>query len=67
MPCSGDAMVLGKRPVPGVLLNPITVRQGPTALTVGGVVWTFFSRLLFRFSFSLVSQIAGRARVHDPM
>ena len=37
-------MVLGKLPVPGVLLIWITVGQGPTALAVGagGVVWTFF-------------------------
>ena len=37
-------MVLGKLPVPGVLLIWIRVGQGPTALAVGtdGVVWTFF-------------------------
>ena len=36
-------MVLGKLPVPGRPTIWITVRQGPTALTVGavGVVWTF--------------------------
>ena len=35
-------MVLGKLPVPGVLLIGITVEQGLTALAVGavGVVWT---------------------------
>ena len=32
---SGGAMVLGKLPVPGVLLVWITVGQGPTALAVG--------------------------------
>ena len=37
-------MVLGKLPVPGVLLIWTRVGQGPTALAVdaGGVVWTFF-------------------------
>ena len=36
-------MVLGKLPVPGVVLVWIRVGQGPTALAVGagGVVWTF--------------------------
>ena len=40
---SGDAMVLGKLPVPGRPTIWITVGQGPTALAVGagGVVWTF--------------------------
>ena len=35
----------------GVLLIWIVVGQGPAALAVGtcGVVWTFFSRLLFLF------------------
>ena len=33
---SGGAMVLGKLPVPGVLLVWIRVGQGPTALTVSG-------------------------------
>ena len=39
----------------GVLLIGIVVGQGPAALVVGagGVVWTFFSRLSFLFSFSL--------------
>ena len=39
----------------GVLLIWIKVGQGPTALAVGagGVVWTFFSRLSFLFSFSI--------------
>ena len=48
-------MVLGKLPVPGVLLIWIRVGQGPAALAVGagGVVWTFFSRLSFLISFSL--------------
>ena len=31
----GGAKVLGKLPVPGVLLNWITVGQGPTVLAVG--------------------------------
>ena len=39
VPClrgwSGGAMVLGKYPVPGVLLIWIRVGQGPTALAVG--------------------------------
>ena len=37
-------MVLGKFPVPGVLLIWIRVGQGPTALAVdaGGGGWTFF-------------------------
>ena len=41
---SGDAMVLGKLPMPGVLLIWIRVGQGPAALAVGAsrVVWTFF-------------------------
>ena len=41
--------------VPGVLQIWIRVGQGPTVLAVGagGVVWTFFSRLSFLFSFSL--------------
>ena len=43
-------MVLGKLPVPGVLLIWIRVGQGPTALAVGA---GFFSRLSFLFSFSL--------------
>ena len=45
-------MVMGKLPVPGVLLIWIIVGQGPTALAVGavgGVVWTFFS-LVYHFS-----------------
>ena len=39
----GDAMVLGKLPVPWRPTIWITVGQGPTALAVGavGVVWTF--------------------------
>ena len=41
--------------VPGVLQIWIRVGQGPTVLAVGagGVVWTFFSRLSFLFSFFL--------------
>ena len=34
-------MVLGKLPVPGRPTILITVGQGPIALAVGGVVWTF--------------------------
>ena len=34
-------MVLGKLPVPGRSTIWITVGQGPTALSAGGVVWTF--------------------------
>ena len=47
-------MVLGKLPVPG---RPtyiwIQVEQGPTALAVGagGVVWAFFSYLVYPFCF----------------
>ena len=39
----------------GILLIWIVVGQRPTALAegAGGVVWTFFSRLSFLFSFSL--------------
>ena len=39
----------------GVFVIWIVVEQGPTALTIGadGVVWTFFPRLSFLFSFSL--------------
>ena len=52
---SGGAMVLGKLPVPGPPTNWIIVGQGSTVLAVGagGVVWTFFSRLSFLFSYSL--------------
>ena len=41
--------------MPGVLQIWIRVGQGPIVLAVGagGVVWTFFSRLSFLFSFSL--------------
>ena len=52
----GDAMVLGKLPVPGLPLIWIIVGQGPTALAIGagGVVWTFFFLYLsFLLSFSL--------------
>ena len=47
--------VLSKLSVPGVLLIWMIVGQGPTVLAVGagGVVWTFFSCLLFLSSFSL--------------
>ena len=54
---SGGAMVLGKLPVPGVLLIWIRLGQGPAALAVaaGGYVFFghFYSRLSFLFSFSL--------------
>ena len=52
---SGGAMVLGKLPVPGRPTTLITVGQGPTALAAGAgwVVWTFFPRLSFLFSYSL--------------
>ena len=40
---SGDAMVLGKLPVPGRPTIWMTVGQGPSALAVGagGGIWTF--------------------------
>ena len=48
-------MVLGKLTVPGRPTTLITVGQGPTALAAGAgwVVWTFFPRLSFLFSYSL--------------
>ena len=50
-------MVLGKLPVPGVLLIWIRVGQGPDALAVAAGVfvsfWTFLLCLSFPFSFSL--------------
>ena len=49
-------MVLGKLPLPGVLLILINVGQRPIALAVGagwGCLDLFFSRLSFLFSFSL--------------
>ena len=48
-------MVLGKLPVPGVLLIWIKVGQGPTALAVGagGGSLDIFSRLSFLLSLSL--------------
>ena len=49
-------MVLGKLPVPGVLLIRIIVWEGPTVLAVGaggGLFGHFFSRLSFLCSFSL--------------
>ena len=49
-------MVLGKLPVPGVLLIWIGVGQGPIALAVGvgwGLFGHFFSLLSFLSSFSL--------------
>ena len=48
-------MVLGKLPVPGVLLILIIVRQGPTALTVGagGGCLDIFTLVYPLFSFSL--------------
>ena len=53
---SGDAMVLGKLPVPGRPTFWIRVGQGPTALAVGaggGLFGHFYSRLSFLSSFSL--------------
>ena len=53
---SGGAKVLGKLPVPGVLLIWMIVGQGPIALVVGaggGLFGHFFSHLSFLFSFSL--------------
>ena len=49
---SGGAIVLGKLPVPGVLLIWIRVGQGPIALAVGagGGCLDIFS-LVFHFSF----------------
>ena len=49
-------MVLGKLPVPGILLIWIRVGQGSTVLAVGavgGCLDIFFSLLSFLFSFSL--------------
>ena len=53
---SGGAKVLGKLPVPGVLLIWIIVGQGPIALVVGaggGCLDIFFSHLSLLFSFFL--------------
>ena len=49
---SGGAKVLGKLPVPGVLLTWITVGQGPIVLAVGagGSCLDIFS-LVYHFSF----------------
>ena len=47
---SGGAMVLGKLPVPGVLLIWVRVGQGPTALAVGMGCLDIFS-LVYHFSF----------------
>ena len=52
-------MVLGKLPVPGILLIWIRLGQSSTVLAVGtgggggGLFGHFFSRLSFLFSFSL--------------
>ena len=50
-------MVLGKLPVPGVLLIWIIVGQGPTALVVGagGFFLTFFLSSIVSLSFLLLS------------
>ena len=48
---SGGAMVLGKLPVPGRPTIWMTVGQGPTALTVVGVVWTFLLSSILSFLF----------------
>ena len=53
---SGDAMALGKLPVPGRPTIWITVGQGPTALAVGAGGRSFrhfYSHLSFLSSFSL--------------
>ena len=53
---SGGAKVLGKLPVPGVLLLWIIVGQGPIALAVGaggGCLDIFSSHLSLLFSFTL--------------
>ena len=52
---SDDAMVLGKLPVPGVLLIWFIVGQRPTALTVGagGGCLDIFSLVYHFSSFSL--------------
>ena len=44
-----------KLPVPGRPTILITVGKGPTALAAGAgwIVWTFFPRLSFLFSYSL--------------
>ena len=57
----GDAMVLGKLPVPGRPTKFITVGQGPIALAVGagGVVWTFFLSSIPP-SFLLFLPLSGR-------
>ena len=49
---SGDVVVLGKLPVPGILLILIKVGQGPTVLAVcaGGGCKDFFFSLVYRFS-----------------
>ena len=47
-------MVLGKLPVPGRPTIWMIVGQGPIALAVGGVVWTFLlCPFFFIFSLSL--------------
>ena len=53
---SGRAMVLGKLPVPGVLLIWIRVGQGPSVLAVGagGGCLDIFS-LVYHFSFFSLS------------
>ena len=40
-------MVLGKLPVPWRPTSLITVGQGPIALAVGGLVWTFLLSSIF--------------------
>ena len=59
---SGDAMVLGKFPVPGVQLIRIIVRQGSTALAVGaGGGCLDIVSLVYHFSF-LCPSLWGTAR-----
>ena len=44
-------MVLDKLPVPGRPTIWVTVGQGPTALAVGGAVWTFLLSSIISFLF----------------
>ena len=55
---SGGAMVLGRLPVPGILLIWITVGEGPIALAVGEVggcldIFSLVYHFYFYFSLSL--------------
>ena len=46
-------MVLGKLPVPGRPTIWMIVGQGPIALAVGGVVWTYLLSTILSLIFSL--------------